>query len=70
MITPTLNFILIMLLLLGWLYTDNSQNNINDNYNLIALAINEKIEKQQKQIDHILNYLEIEVEEKSGEDKK
>lgn len=58
-----LNFIAFILLISGLIIVNRSQDNINDNHNLIALSLNEKIEKQQKQIDQIFKYLNIETKD-------
>lgn len=55
-----LNLILFIILLVGFIVTNKSTNNMLDNDMAIILNLINKYEKQQNQIDHILKYLDIE----------
>lgn len=54
-----LNLILFIILLVGFIVTNKSTNNMLDNDMAIILNLINKYEKQQNQIDHILKYLDI-----------
>lgn len=64
---PILNFILIILLFIGFIITNKSNNNMQDNDMFLILNLLEKYEKQQKQIEQIAQHLNIEIKDEKEE---
>jgi len=64
---PILNFILIILLFIGFIITNNSNNNMQDNDMFLILNLLEKYGKQQKQIEQIAQHLNIEIKDEKEE---